>query len=202
VSNYDCDMIFPLRQYLHATQLLRWDAADFVFPYDGCFYDVSESSVEPLMAALSQSRLQVLLEPETAAVIESEFQLTDRIPERKPLVGGAFFARTSAYRNSGMENEHCIGWGAEDYERVARFQTLGYRVTRVPGHCYHLDHPRGENGPHDHGHFNANVEECTRISAMKPSALRREIASWPWMKDECGAMEIEANTERPRGTFE
>lgn len=182
VSNYDCDMIFPLRQYLQAAQLLRWGAADFVFPYDGCFYDVAETSVERLVSALPEPRLQSLLNSQAAIALEKEFELSDRLPSHNPLVGGAFLARTAAYRQSGMENEHCIGWGSEDYERLARFQTLGFRVMRVPGHCYHLDHPRGEKGPAHHAHFTANVAECTRISAMKPDELRREIASWPWMK--------------------
>ena len=41
-----------------------------------------------------------------------------------------------------MENEKFIGWGYEDNELIERFTKLDYKIGRVPGPLYHLDHPR------------------------------------------------------------
>lgn len=95
-------------------------------------------------------------------------------------VGGALFALTEIYRQSGGENEHFVGWGWEDHERVERLAKLGHRVRRVPGGFYHLSHPRGATSSSRHGHYEANCRELRRISTMPPGALRGEIASWRW----------------------
>ena len=57
-------------------------------------------------------------------------------------VGGAFFARHSAYIESGGENESFYGWGLEDGERYNRWKNLGYKMKQVKGPLYHMTHPR------------------------------------------------------------
>ncbi|HVS33627.1 MAG TPA: Stf0 family sulfotransferase, partial [Thermoanaerobaculia bacterium] len=52
VANYDCDVLFPLRQYVNAVSMLRAGEADFVFPYDGRCYDVPEPAQDDLLATL------------------------------------------------------------------------------------------------------------------------------------------------------
>ena len=60
-------------------------------------------------------------------------------------VGGVFLANLQAYVDSGLENENFYGWGLEDVERYNRWMNLGYRVKRVPGTIFHLNHGRGIN---------------------------------------------------------
>ena len=161
----DCDVIFPLRQYLHSASLLRNGAADFVFPFDGHFYDVPEDAKEELIAAL----------PRRARRTEA---FKDLIPGGVSL-GGAFLSRTEAYRACGGENEAFVGWGWEDRERIVRFEKLGWRILRVPGDCFHLEHPSAWPKSAWHASVAVNRREYERVDALSPRKLRAEIARWP-----------------------
>ena len=112
---------------VHSASLLRKGAADFVFPFDGHSYDVPEGAKDELIGALPRRGRQA----ET---------FKDLVPGGVS-VGGAFFSRTKAYRECGGENQAFVGWGWEDRERVVRFEKLGRRILRVPGDCFHLQHP-------------------------------------------------------------
>ena len=50
------------------------------------------------------------------------------------------------YVAAGMDNEVFRSWGPEDIERVKRFEILGYKIRRIPGPLFHLDHERNESG--------------------------------------------------------
>ena len=164
VCNYDCDVLFPLSQYASAVSLLRTGAADFVFPFDGCSYDVPAVAQDRLIAAL----------PERARQRET----FENLNPGDVSVGGAFMARTEVYRECGGENRAFVGWGWEDRERVVRFAKLGKRILRVPGDCFHLQHARdGQQSAWDIRSA-VNRREYKRIAALSPKRLRVEVATW------------------------
>lgn len=165
VCNLDCDMILFAGQYLTATQLLRWNAADFVVPYNDRSVHIPESKKNAILKILAKRPLA-----------DDEMNDFAELVWRGYSVGGALFATTETYRAGGGENENFVGWGWEDHERIIRFEKLGYRVRRVPGHFYHFSHPRDATSSAEHPHYEANENELRRVMAMSPAALRRQAA--------------------------
>ena len=66
----------------------------------------------------------------------------------KNLCEGALFRTSKAFIDYGKEDERFYGWGLEDWNRVAKWNVLGYRLYRSKGAMFHLFHPRDINGHH------------------------------------------------------
>lgn len=166
VAIYDADVLLPPAQMIEAVRMLRHGGYHGVFPYDGRFLDVPEELHEGVARALSVDGLDA-----------------GSLPCIHPRsVGGAVLFRRAAYIEGGMENERFVSWGPEDLERCHRFQQLGYRLGRTEGPLFHLAHPRTPNSGRDNPRYADNKREWKRISAMSHDALRREVASWPWVR--------------------
>jgi predicted glycosyltransferase involved in capsule biosynthesis len=132
VAIWDSDVIVPLGQIIKAVELLRNDEADFVYPYESQFLDTS-----PVLRKL-------YLEERNIEVLERNIKKMKEMYSPNPL-GGAFLANLKAYKEAGLENENFYGWGLEDGERFYRWESLGYKIKRVPGPLFHLSHGRGIN---------------------------------------------------------
>ena len=102
--------------------------------------------------------------------------LTDDVVWDMP---GAFHLVGKDAFDKEIENEAFVGWGWEDRERVVRFEKLGQKILRVPGDCYHLEHPVGTLKSAWHADVAMNRRECERIAALSTRKLRAEIARWP-----------------------
>jgi len=70
-------------------------------------------------------------------------------------------------------------WGWEDRERVVRFEKLSCRILRVPGDCFHLEHPFAGRTSAWNAPVAANRREYERIAALSSRKLRAEIGCWP-----------------------
>lgn len=132
IGVWDTDVVVPRPQFDEALELLRDQKADMVYPYDGRFYNVSGRALEAYFEQRNEEQLHLLT------------QSTIPVWGRHSC-GGAFLADRSAYVAAGGENEAFRGWGPEDLERYKRWEIQGYRVARVQGPIFHLDHPRGPN---------------------------------------------------------
>lgn len=166
IAVWDSDVIVHPNQIDLAISRLRQNTHDFVFPYDGHFFDTGAVN---RIEFLKSGNLDYLLS-NTA---------TMSLPYTSTACGGGFFARLSDYLECGGENENFYGWGQEDGERVKRWQILGKRLIRVKGPMFHLYHPRGKNSGYlSDAHRNAQVAEFHRVSSLNKDALLREIQTW------------------------
>ena len=132
IAVWDADIIISAGQIIMAVELLRNSEASFVYPYEKYALDTS-----PILRKifLRESRIEFL---------EQNMKKMKEMYPPNPL-GGAFLANLNAYKESGLENEKFYGWGLEDGERFYRWESLGYKIKRVPGPLFHLSHGRGLN---------------------------------------------------------
>ena len=156
VSLYDTDVFFEPRAYMESLKMLQ-DGYSLVYPYSGKFVDVSRAVVK-----------------------------NGDIDEFKSFavnsVGGACFLNRKDYWDAGLENENFISWGSEDTERLYRMVTLGYKVGRADGTCWHIVHPRGKNSGPENPYTKRNADEYASIKEMDKATLKEYIETWEWAK--------------------
>lgn len=170
IANWDCDVVIPPLQIYMAVVKLRMAAADMVFPYDGRFARLPRT---PWFPAL-QKALDIGVVKDTAP----KGKRGKDVPESS--VGGAVFFNKQKFIEGGMENENMISFGPEDCERNDRFTALGYKVGRVGGCLYHIDHFIGPNSSKGNPYFRANHREFDKVRSMQPSELRAYVNTWAW----------------------
>lgn len=129
---WDTDIIISPQQIEEALLMLQENKADMVYPYDGRFYNISNTISEQY----AQSQDDRLL-AENVNKFQSLYN--------QHSCGGAFMVNRKSYMEAGGENEKFCGWGPEDLERYKRWEVKGYKVARTNGIAFHLDHPRGKN---------------------------------------------------------
>ena len=81
---------------------------------------------------------------------------------------------------AAIMNEHFINYGPEDAELIYRFVKLGYPLTRIDGHIYHIDHIRvGYTWDQSiNPHIKNNELEYQRIKSMDVNQLEKEVEKW------------------------
>ena len=162
IANYDCDVFFPVKQIVRAYQILVNNETDGIFPYDGLFVNVPKN-VPPLTYNVDG------LNP------------NDYSNFGKNSMGGAIFWNKKVFMDGGMENEHFVSWGCEDWERLNRFTKLGYRIGRVKGPLYHITHSRNQNSSEENPHYQNNEVEFHKVNNMTKEQLQAYIKTWPWL---------------------
>ncbi len=164
IANWDCDVFTRPEQILLAVQQLRDGSADGVYPYDGRFFCLNREHYPELKESL-------------------DLRFARQIPFRGHTItsyGGAVLWNKQKFIEGGMENQNFIAYGPEDYERYDRFTKLGYKVSRVPGPLFHMDHWRGNDSNDQNPWFFKNTREYERIKALSKESLQNEIKSWSW----------------------
>jgi len=160
---YDADILCHPANIRRAYALVR-QGCDIALPYSGVCLDVPEPVIPRLMGEPrdypGRGELRVLYPDAT---------------------GGVVLFRRQSLLAAGGYNEYFKSWGHEDREVLRRMQGLGYRLETVPGHIYHLRHPRQRDShPERNPHYAANCREYDRVLAMDPDTLRRYAAAFPW----------------------
>lgn len=169
IFNWDADVFMaPMQVYL-TVQKLR-DGQDFVYPYDGRFARVPRV---PWFKRLEKDL-------DIGVFVNQEFKGKNNAPLGSS-VGGAVGYNKEAFIDSGMENEKMISYAPEDCERWDRWHLLGYKVERVAGPLYHLDHFIGANSGVHNPHFKANHELLKLYREMTKEQLRAEVDTWGWV---------------------
>ena len=170
IVNQDADVITPVFQLYRAAMRVR-EGATMVFPYDGRMARVNREEYFPILK--KELDPGYLKKKEPFKGCRSFDPLS---------VGGVVMWKKEDFIYGGMENENMINYGPEDVERVVRFTKLGYRIERIKGPCYHIDHWVGPNsGGPGNPHFNNNHIELKRIEAMDNNQLLEEINKWEWV---------------------
>ena len=96
--------------------------------------------------------------------------------------GHVQFFKTKSYIEGGMENENFKSWGPEDAERLYRFITLGYNVSRINDWVYHLEHARGENSWYNNPHMQNNKNLWESLQRMNKDQLKQYYSSQDYLK--------------------
>jgi hypothetical protein len=168
IAIYDTDVVLPVEQIMQTVEMIRTGNADFVSPYDGEFANIDK--------VLKGIFLKVL-DPALLTINKNKM-----IIGSKRSWGGSCFIRKKDYVAAGMDNEVFQSWGPEDIERVKRLEILGYKIKRVPGALFHLEHERKESGYTGKDAYCDNMEVYLKICNMTSDALRADISQWEWVK--------------------
>lgn len=166
IAVWDTDVIVHPIQLYSSVLGLRENNYDFVFPYDGRFFD---TGISHRIRFFESRNIDYLIENKDGMLL----------PYTSTACGGGFLARLSDYLDSGGENENFYGWGQEDGERVARWKILEKRVRRTQGPMFHLYHPRGKNSNYfSEDHKIYQISEFDRISSLNKNELQMNIDLW------------------------
>ncbi len=164
VVNYDSDVFLDVDAYIDAYNKLLNTNIDLLIPYKD-FWNVDKMQTKKIIN-------------EELGIDNINLNICKK--RRKNSVGGCIFFRRDSYIKGGMENENFRAWGAEDDERIVRFQKLGFQVERLieEYNLYHLDHPRGINSKIHTSYYKNNVKELEKISNMNKEELEKYINTW------------------------
>lgn len=170
IVNWDADVfVSPVALY-KAMRRILYSEANVVYPYDGRFARVPRTYFKALESALDIGIF--------AGKSFKGMAATD-----KKSVGGAIMFAKTAFLQGGGENENFVNYGPEDVEREVRFKKLGYKVERLNGTLYHMDHYRGPNSKCEGNPFDKqNHDELEKIYKLSPDELREYVNTWPQTK--------------------
>lgn len=166
IANWDADVIVPPMQVLLGVEALR-AGVDMVYPYAGGFARMPRMEWFPKI----HSSFDI-------GVVRNTYFKHREASENS--VGGAVLWNKESFIDAGMENEYMISFGPEDGERIDRAKKLGYRVERIGGALFHMNHNVGVNSSPKNPFFNQNVAEQKKIFNMSRAELRQYVDSWPW----------------------
>ncbi len=170
IVNWDCDVFMKPQQILEAVQMIRDGKASGVYPYDGRFFRCDRNLYfEEFRKCLDVSMFS------GKPFKKSQFEVLS--------VGGAIVWNRKDFIAGGMENENMIHYGPEDRERYDRFVKLGYKMERIKGALFHIDHDTSNNGSQGHDHSSVNDLEYEKIKRMNANQLRAYIKTWPWANE-------------------
>lgn len=165
VGVLDVDILCDLKRVEEAVEFVLRGEADLVYPYDGTFLEVPDERVVEFASRFSNKKLVVI---ETNLVAGDSF-------------GGLFVASVPLFKALGGANERFVSWGCEDREIALRFHRCDYRVARLSGPVYHLEHPRTLNSGPSHLHYDENHRQWQRLCSMKTSQeWAEEVEGFEW----------------------
>lgn len=158
---YDTDVILPPMQIIEAVKAIK-KGADMVYPYDGRFARVPRKWYQTLLKYLDVG----MLSRETFEGMRAHDLRS---------VGGAIFFNKKSFLKGGGENENFISYGAEDVEINERFTRLGFKIERVKGALYHIDHFISIDSYIHHEDYPNNEKELQRVRSLTDTELRNEF---------------------------
>ena len=160
VVNYDCDVVFPVSSYLSAYKMIREEGYDLVYPYGQGHWQMKVPVNQKL---IDKFVMGVFQEDAFANHPDNEVSTSD--------YGWAQFFNRKSYIDGGLENENFISYGYEDNERPERFKKMGYKVGRVDGTIYHMEHARTMNSWFTNPHIQNNKDLYEKLSGMNDEEL-------------------------------
>jgi len=131
---------------------------DVVYPFNGHLYDVPRHLHENINI--------------------DELSINDCGLMSNICVGGAIFFRKDVFIAGGCANENFYGLGYEDNEIFERYKKLGYEISRINAHMFHLTHQRKETSYDYNPYVEHNKQEFIRIYKISKEKLLNEIKKW------------------------
>lgn len=171
ICNYDADNIVSPMQLMIAIDVLSKNEADMVYPFKSYCARVER---DPWYEKLSTNL-------DCGDVFKGQIFRGAR-PGDPTTVGHIVLFNKEKFIEGGMENEGFVSYGPEDTERFERFTKLGYKIYRVGGITWHLDHYIGPNSSGANPHFGANYDQLERVRAMTVEDLAITVKYWNWVR--------------------
>lgn len=129
VSNYDADVVLPIRAYKLAEHMILNQSYDLVYPYG--FECMDQRIIRSDNAGYEQFKNN----------LDLSYLKFDQSCVSWCRYGHVQFFKTKSYIEGFMENENYYHWCPEDEERGVRFKKLDYRVEWFRSLVYHQQHP-------------------------------------------------------------
>ena len=163
IVNYDADVIIPPMQMYLAVEAIR-NGYDMVYPYSGVF------------ARMERNKWFSIIEK----YLDIGFVKNEILDGMKPSdvnnsVGGCVLFNKNSFLEGGGENEQFISFGHEDCEREYRFRVLGYKIKRIKGVLYHMNHFTGPDSSTKNPYWKKNRELWNKIKEMNKEELLQYI---------------------------
>lgn len=159
--NYDVDVLLPVDIYYNAQQLILENKTDIVYPFGDNNNQIRLYDVNITDEFLNNPTLDTLKYGYKNSMYSN--------------AGFCIFFNTDVYKNGGGENENFISYGPEDKERLYRFKTLDYRITRFNNDIYHMEHIRTSESNNNNSFYLHNVEEYNKICKMNKNEIIKYI---------------------------
>lgn len=166
IVNYDIDVIFNIRQYVEARDAIKSGDFDICYPYGGNFVNIRKYY------------FQQIKDNNLDGIDLDQCEISN--PNS---YGGAIFFNKEKYIQAGLENERFISWGFEDNERIERLVKLDFKLARIQGQLYHLDHERKINSTPEQPNYNDNINEYMKVAKMTKNELINYIKTWGWINE-------------------
>lgn len=165
VSVWDADIIIDYNNIREAVQLIVEKDMTLTYPYNGKCIMLTPVETFQFIEDINLCKWE---EKKLTAVFE------------RPNCGGAFMVDKKQYLQIGGENEHFVGWGPEDAERLRRTQIMRHQVSwTTMGNAYHLWHPRKKNSScFDEATGIALRKEFVKVCSMDYHELQAYINTW------------------------
>lgn len=169
VVNYDCDIILPLSSYQNAYSQILNDESDVVYPYGDGDYQIQVFADDDTVTQFLVNDFEFKYLLEKGKVYDAKY-------------GFCQFFNRDVYIQGGMENENFVAYAPEDVERFYRFNTLGYRVSRIDDKVYHLEHMRTPNSWLSNPYTPSNRAEWEKVQTMNSEVLKQYILTQEYYK--------------------
>lgn len=159
---WDADVIADMNAVIQCIEKLRAGLSDVCYPYNGICYDTS-------------SILRDIFFKKANYLTLDDHKNMMNIFHSAVLYGGAVLINTEKYFAAGGENEKHYGWGNEDFDRMYRWMSLGYKIFRADFPLFHLSHPRGTNSNYSSDYYKELSQgEITKLLQMKNNLLSED----------------------------
>jgi hypothetical protein len=157
IALYDIDVLIPKKDLKQTLELFE-AGYDFVYPYNGWFYDIPLTKVQQLQNDL------------TSLIDINECTLFCKTSH-----GGCVIFKREVFVEGGMLNPNFKNVGFDDDEINVRFMKLGYKKGRTSSPLLHMTHHRGETTYNHNPYNNHNGNEVGKIDRMSMEQLKQYI---------------------------
>lgn len=158
ISLYDIDVLIPKFDLKQTVTMIKEQKYQFVYPYNGYFYDVPLETVKKL-----EKDLTTPIDINTCTLF------------CKTSHGGCVIFDKKTFEEGGKLNPNFKNVGFDDDEINVRFTKLGYKKGRTNSPLLHMTHFRGETTYNYNKFNNHNGNECGKITKMSIPELRTYI---------------------------
>lgn len=155
---YDVDVIIVKKDIKKAIEMLE-EGWDFVYPYNGKFYDVPKDKIENFLKTKS-------------------IEVKDCNLFHPNSCGGCVIFKRDVFEKGGRCNPNFKNVGFDDDELKARFSKLEFKMGRTTSPLFHLEHTRTHTSYGISQYDRFNQQEFYRISNMSKVQLLEEISKW------------------------
>lgn len=155
---YDVDVILSKKDIKQALNMLK-NEFDFVYPYNGKFYDVPKSKIENFI--------------HNGIINVNECSLN-----HPNSCGGCIMFKRESFLAGGMCNPNFKNTGFDDNELQTRFLKLNFKMGRTNSPLFHLQHERTHTSYGVSQYDNHNQIEYYKVSNMSSIELKEYIKTW------------------------